>query len=197
MPTVAPTQTPTAPGTTDLSTWQLDPSHLEFGFAVRHLMISTVRGRFGAVRGVVSVDHDDFATASVDVTIDAASVDTREPKRDEHLRSADFFDVARFPTLTFTSRRVDPVGPGRYTLVGDLTIHGVTRGVSLDVSAEGFGRDPWGNERAGFSAKGAIKRSDFGLVWNQVLEAGGIAVGDEVKLNIEVELIRQAATVAA
>ena len=187
----APTSTPTPASTR--STWQLDPSHLEFGFAVRHLMISTVRGRFGGVSGVVSIENDDFATAKVDVKIDAATVDTREPKRDEHLRSADFFDVARFPALTFTSRRVVPAKTGRYTLVGDLTIHGVTREVALDVEAEGLGRDPWGNDRAGFSAKGAIKRSDFGLVWNQVLEAGGFAVGDEVKLAIEVELIRQKA----
>lgn len=194
-PTAGPTPTPTP--TAGRSTWHLDPAHLEFGFAVRHLMISTVRGRFAGVTGVVSVDRDDFATASVDVTIDAATVDTREPKRDAHLRSADFFDVGRFPTLTFRSRRVGVVTPGRYTLAGDLTIHGVTREVALDVTAEGLGRDPWGNDRAGFSARGVIKRSDFGLTWNQVLEAGGIAVGDEVKLAIDAELIRQAATVAA
>jgi len=170
--------------------WQLDPSHVEVGFAVRHLMISTVKGRFGSVQGTVVADGDDFSNAEVDVTIDAASLDTREPKRDEHLRSADFFDVAQFPTLSFKSRRVEPAGRDRYTLTGDLTIHGVTREVALDVTTEGFVRDPWGNERAGFSAKGHIKRSDFGLTWNALLEAGGVAVGDDVKLSIDLELTK-------
>jgi len=187
MTAVTATQTATAPG---LTTWQLDPSHVEAGFAVRHLMISHVKGRFGTVVGTVLVQGDDFATAQVDVTIDAASVDTREPKRDEHLRSADFFNVEKFPTLTFKSRRVEPTDPDHYRLIGDLTIHGVTREVALDVVTEGLVRDPWGNEKAGFSAKGLIKRSDFGLHWNAALETGGFVVGDEVKLSIDVELTK-------
>jgi len=176
--------------------WNLDPSHLDVGFAVRHLMISTVKGRFGSVAGTVSVEGDDFATAKVDVSIDTASVDTREPKRDEHLRSADFFDVARFPTMTFASTRVERVTKNRYTLVGDLTIRGVTREVSLDVMSEGLVRDPWGFERAGFTASGHLNRKDFGLTWNVALEAGGVLVGDDVKLTFEVELMRQAAAAA-
>jgi polyisoprenoid-binding protein YceI len=187
-PTVATlTATPAA-----LTTWQLDPSHVEVGFAVRHLMISTVKGRFGAVRGTVVVEHDDFATAQVDVTIDAASVDTREPNRDAHLRSADFFDVEQFPTLTFKSRRVESAGGGQYRLIGDLTIHGVTREVDLDVVTEGLVRDPWGNEKAGFSAKGHLRRSEFGLMWNAALETGGVVLSDDVKLSIDVELTKQA-----
>ena len=175
-----------------LTTWQLDPSHVEIGFAVRHLMISTVKGRFGTVQGTVLVEGDDFATAKVDVTIDAASVDTREPNRDAHLRSADFFDVERFPTLTFKSRRVERAGADQFRLIGDLTIHGVTREVGLDVVTEGFVRDPWGKERAGFSAKGHLKRSEFGLTWNAALEAGGMVLSDDIKLSMDVELTKQA-----
>jgi len=178
------------PASSGVTTWQLDPSHVEAGFAVRHLMISHVKGRFGTVVGTVLVEDDDFATAKVDVTIDAASIDTRESKRDEHLRSADFFDVEHFPTLTFSSRHVEPKGADRYRLVGDLTIHGVTREVALDVVTEGRVKDPWGHDKAGFSAKGLIKRSDFGLTWNAALETGGFVVGDEVKLSIDVELTK-------
>jgi polyisoprenoid-binding protein YceI len=172
------------------TTWQIDPSHVDVGFAVRHLMISTVKGRFGAVTGTVAVDGDDFATADIDVTIDAASIDTREPKRDAHLRSADFFDVEQFPAITFKSRRVRAKGTGRFDVTGDLTMHGVTREVVLDVTAEGTTRDPWGNHKAGFSAAGVIRRSDFGLTWNAALETGGVLVGEDVKLALEVELLQ-------
>jgi polyisoprenoid-binding protein YceI len=172
------------------TTWQIDPSHVDVGFAVRHLMIATVKGRFGAVKGTVAVDGDDFATAEVDVTIDAASIDTREPKRDAHLRSADFFDVEQFPAITFKSRRVRAKGANQFDLVGDLTIHGVTREVSLDVTSEGTVRDPWGNHKAGFSATGVIRRSDFGLTWNAALETGGLLVGEDVKLSLDVELLQ-------
>jgi polyisoprenoid-binding protein YceI len=173
------------------TTWQLDPSHLEVGFAVRHLMISTVKGRFGKASGTVATEGDDFATAAVEVSIDAASIDTREATRDAHLRSADFFDTDRYPTLTFKSRQVRPaVGHGRYTVVGDLTIRDITREIALDVTTEGFVRDPWGNDRAGFSAHGALNRKDYGLVWNVALETGGVVVGDEVKLSFDVELTK-------
>jgi len=172
------------------TTWQLDSSHMDVGFAVRHLMISTVKGRFTKVTGTVTSDGEDFSSAEVDVTIDASSIDTREPRRDDHLRSADFLDVEQFPTLTFKSRRVQPRGDGAYALAGDLTIHGVTREVTLDVVTEGFARDPWGGERAGFSATGHIKRSEFGLTWNAALETGGVLVGDDVKLHIDVELTK-------
>lgn len=184
-----------APATTATrTTWHLDPSHLDLGFAVRHLMISTVKGRFGAATGTVTTDGDDFATAEIEVSIDAASLDTREPARDTHLRSADFFDVERFPAVTFKSRTVTvQPGRGRYTVVGDLTIRGISREIALDVTTEGFVRDPWGNEKAGFSAVGHLNRRDFGLTWNVAIESGGVLVGDEVKLHLEVELTKTAA----
>lgn len=173
------------------TTWQIDPSHTDVGFAVRHLMISTVRGRFSDVKGTVSVDGDDFHTARVTVSIGTASVDTREPKRDAHLRSADFFDADRFPEMTFTSRRVEKTVRG-YALIGDLTIRGVTREIALAVVDEGRVRDPWGGVRAGFSATAVIAREDFGLTWNAALEAGGVLVGSDVKIAIDAELIEQA-----
>jgi polyisoprenoid-binding protein YceI len=172
-------------------TWHVDPQHVDLGFAVRHLMISTVKGHFRAVSGVIHTEADDFTTAEVELTIDARSIETRDDARDAHLRSADFFDVEKYPTLTFKSRRVTSTAKHHYTVVGDLTIHGVTREVSLDVVAEGFVRDPWGNEKAGFHATGSVNRKDFGLAWNVVLETGGVVVGDEVKLNLEIELTRQ------
>ena len=158
---------------------------------VRHLLISPVRGRFAGVKGTVVTDDSDPGTALVDVTIDVHTIDTREAQRDAHLRSADFFDAEKFPVLTFKGTRVTEVEPGRFKLVGDLTMHGVTREVTLDVTAEGRGKDPWGGERAGYSAVTKVKRSDFGLTWNQVLETGGIAVGDEIKIALDVELVKQ------
>ena len=191
--TASPVQTPQAAATT----WRIDASHSEVGFAVRHLMISTVKGRFSGVQGAVTANGDDFASARIEATIDAGTIDTREPQRDAHLRSADFFDVDQFPSLGYVSRRVESHGHGRYTLVGDLSIRGVTREVVLEVIAEGTGRDPWGNERAGFSAKGVVNRRDFGLTYNQVLETGGVIIGEEVKLSIDLELIKQVAAKAA
>jgi polyisoprenoid-binding protein YceI len=174
-----------------LTTWNVDPSHSHVEFAVRHLMISTVKGRFTDVSGTVKSRGSDPATAGVDITINVGSIDTREAQRDAHLRSADFFDVDRFPTITFKSRRVDAVKGDHFKLVGDLAMHGVSREVVLDVTSEGRGKDPWGGERAGFSATTRIKRSDFGLTWNQLLETGGVAVSDEVKISIDVELVKQ------
>ena len=182
-----------------VTAWQIDPTHTQAGFAVRHLMISTVRGRFSDVTGTLSVPDGDFSRAELEAVIGVGSIDTREPQRDAHLRSADFFDVETFPSITFRSRRVeaDPGDPARFVLAGDLTLHGVTRDVRLDVTAEGRGRDPWGNDRAGFSVTGKISRKDFGLVWNQFLETGGVAVGDEVKITIDTELVAKRAEVAA
>ena len=184
------TATATSPST---ATWTVDASHTEVGFAVRHLMISTVRGRFGAVTGTVVYNEADPSKSTVDVSVDITSIDTRTEARDNHLRSADFFDVENHPTMHFVGKRINGDINGEFELVGDLTIRGVTRELTLDVSSEGRVRDPWGNDRVGYSAKGKIKRSDFGLVWNQALEAGGVAVGDEVKLSIDVELVQQAA----
>jgi polyisoprenoid-binding protein YceI len=173
------------------TTWKIDPSHSHVEFAVRHLMISTVKGRFAGVAGTVRTDASDPSSADVDVTIDAATIDTREAQRDTHLKSADFFDVEKFPSLTFRATRIAGDPAADFTVTGQLTIHGVTRDVTLTVTAEGRGKDPWGGDRAGYSATTKIKRSDFGLVWNQVLEAGGIAVGDEIKIAIDVELVKQ------
>lgn len=182
---------------TTKSTWTIDAAHAEVGFSVRHLMISTVRGRFGAVNGTVTIDDANPKASKVDVTIDVTSIDTRQEQRDAHLRSADFFDVANFPTMHFVSKKVVGDVTDEFQLVGDLTIRGITKEVTLEVKAEGRGMDPWGNERAGFSAKGKITRSEFGLTWNQMLEAGGVAVSDEVKLVIDAEVVRQKADESA
>ena len=180
------------------SSWRIDPAHSHVEFAVRHLMISSVKGAFGDVQGTVWVDESDPRTVLVDIVIQVASIDTRQEQRDAHLRSPDFFDAAKFPTITFRSRRVqgNPL-EGDFRLTGDLTVRGITREVTLDVSPEGRLTDPWGEERAGFSAHAKIDRTDFGLTWNQALEAGGVLVGNEIKLSIEVELVRQATQAAA
>jgi polyisoprenoid-binding protein YceI len=178
-----------APATT---TWTIDPSHSEVGFSVKHLMISTVRGRFAAVTGTIAFADDDFADASADVRIDAVSIDTREAKRDEHLRSADFFDVETFPALTFRSRAVRGAAGQAFQLVGDLTIKDTTREVVLDVVFEGTQTDPWGQQKSGFSATTTISRSAFGLTWNAALETGGVLVGDDVKITLDVQLLKTA-----
>jgi polyisoprenoid-binding protein YceI len=181
----------TTAATPTLTTWSIDPAHSHVEFAVKHLMISTVKGRFGTVSGTVTTDESDPARARASIEIDADSIDTREAKRDAHLKSADFFEVETFPKITFRSTRVSDVDGDQFKLTGDLTIHGVTRAVTLDVTSEGRGKDPWGGERAGFSATGRIKRSDFGLTWNQALEAGGLLVGDDIKIALDVELLKQ------
>jgi polyisoprenoid-binding protein YceI len=182
---------------TNAATWTIDSAHAELGFAVRHLMISTVRGRFGAVNGTVLVDENDPKNSKVDVTVDVASIDTRQEMRDNHLRSPDFFDVANHPTMHFVSTRIDGDVSKTFKVMGDLTIRGTTRPVALDVTLEGRAKDPWGNDRAGFSATGHINRHDFGLNWNQALEAGGVTVGAEVKLTLDVEIVRQSAAPAS
>jgi polyisoprenoid-binding protein YceI len=182
----------TAPART---AWTIDAAHSHVEFSVRHLMIATVKGRFGDVQGTIVLDDAAPAQSTIDVTIGAASIDTRMPQRDEHLRSADFFDVATFPTLTFKSRRVETVGD-QFKVTGDLTIRGVTREVVLDVTPTGRQADPWGGQRAGFEATTKIKRSQFGLTWNQALETGGVMVGDDVKIAIDAELVQQSSSAA-
>jgi polyisoprenoid-binding protein YceI len=183
--------TTTAP-TSVRTTWKIDPAHSHIEFAVRHLMISTVKGRFGTVEGTVVADESDPTTAEVvDVRIDVASIDTREANRDTHLKSADFFDVEKYPVIHFKSTRITDVSGDTFKVVGDLTMHGVTREVTLDVTSEGRGKDPWGGDRAGFSATGKIKRSDFGLTWNQLIETGGLAVADDVKITLDVQLVKK------
>lgn len=175
------------------TTWTVDASHTNAEFAVKHLMISTVRGRFADVSGTVTTAGEDLATARVDVSLAVASIDTRNEQRDGHLKSADFFNAEQYPTITFRSNRVERVSGESFRLVGDLTIRGVTREVALDVTAEGSTRDPWGGERLGFSAVARVNRKDFGLEWNMALETGGVVVGDEVRLSLDVELVKQAA----
>jgi polyisoprenoid-binding protein YceI len=172
--------------------WNIDASHSNLQFSVRHLVITKVRGAFRSYRGTLELDeNDDLGLARVDVSIDAASIDTAEPKRDEHLRSSDFLDVAAHPTLQFQSRSIVREG-SRYRVTGDLTIRGVTRSVVLDAEFQGRGRDPWGGQRAAFSAKTSIDREDFGLTWNQALEAGGVLVGTKIEIEIEVQAVRAA-----
>ena len=184
MSTTAATMTPTR------TTWNIDASHSQVEFAVKHMMIATVRGRFADVKGTVVTDDSDLARAEVDVVIDVNSIDTREAKRDAHLKSADFFDAETFPRITFKSTRVSGAGGDQFELVGDLTIHGVTREVTLDVTSEGRAKDPWGGERAGYSAQTRVNRKDFGLTWNQALETGGFIVGDEIKISLDLELVK-------
>ncbi|MGH9411648.1 MAG: YceI family protein [Vicinamibacterales bacterium] len=180
----------TAP-TPALTTWKIDPVHSSVEFAVRHLMITTVKGRFTGVSGSVQTDDDDVAKGEAEITIDAATIDTREPQRDAHLKSPDFFDVEKFPTIAFKSTRIIEASDGSFKLAGNLSMHGVTREVVLDVASEGRTKDPWGGDRAGYSATTRLKRSDFGLTWNQALESGGFMVGDEIKITLDVELIKQ------
>jgi polyisoprenoid-binding protein YceI len=172
--------------------WSIDPEHSTVQFKVRHLMVSNVKGNFEKFSGSVDIDEKDITRSRVQVTIDAASIDTRVVKRDEHLRSADFLDAARFPTLSFISKRVERAGADRLKVAGVLTIRGVSRDVVLDVEGpSGAVKDPWGNTKSGASASTTINRKDFGLTWNKALETGGVVVGDEVLINIEVELQRK------
>jgi polyisoprenoid-binding protein YceI len=178
--------------------WEIDSSHSGIHFSVRHLVIAKVRGQFSRWSGALVVPDGDFSRASVEAVIDASSIDTGVPDRDAHLKSGDFFDVAQFPDLTFKASRVEAANPGsELKLVGELTIKGITREVELQVEQLGELKDPWGNQRAAFSAKTAIDRKDFGLTWNQVLETGGLAVGERVNIEIELQAVRQAGTKVA
>ncbi len=178
-------------GSGGASTWQLDPSHTRVEFAVRHLMVSTVRGSFSKVSGVVHVDDADPSRSRIEATIDAASIDTGNEKRDAHLRTPDFLDVERYPTITFRSTAAEKTATG-WKVTGDLTLHGVTKPVVLDVGPTAPIKDPWGNTRAGAEATTTVRRSDFGITWNKALEAGGVTVGDEVRVTIDVEATRTA-----
>ena len=176
------------------TTWQIDPNHSAAQFAVRHLTISTVRGAFTKVSGTVQFDDGDISKSSVEVTIDAASVDTRVPDRDKDLRSDHFFDVEKYPTLTFRSTKVEQVEAGRLKVTGDLTIHGVTKPVVLDVEGPTAPvKDPWGNQRAAVNATTKINRQDFGVKWNATMDGGGVVVGDAVAITIDAELVQKGA----
>jgi polyisoprenoid-binding protein YceI len=171
--------------------WEIDSGHSGIHFSVRHMVIAKVRGQFARWTGTILTTDGDPASASVEAVIDASSIETGVADRDAHLKSTDFLDVANHPELTFRSRRAEALGGGRLRVTGDLTIRGTRREVALDVDYAGRTRDPWGNERAGITAKTSIDRRDFGLAWNQVLEAGGVLVGDRVDIEIEVEAVKQ------
>lgn len=176
--------------------WNLDTSHSRIGFAVKHMMVSTVRGEFKRFSGTLQLDEQDFTKSAIAGEIEVASLDTRDENRDAHLRSADFFDVERFPTITFKSTRIEPKGGNAYVVYGDLTIRGVTREVAIETEYSGTQKNPWGATMVGFSGTAEINRKDFGVEWNVALEAGGWLVGEKVKLEIEVELTKQEAPVA-
>jgi polyisoprenoid-binding protein YceI len=179
----------TSTATTQLptGTWNIDPAHASIGFSVRHLMISKVKGTFKSFSGSVTVPEDPFQSV-VHVTIDPNSIDTGDANRDQHLRSADFFDIEKYPNAEYVSTGVRPSGDG-YVVDGELSFHGVTRPVTLDLEFDGVGSDPWGNTRAGFAATAEINRHDFGLDIQMPLETGGVVVGDKIKLSIDVELV--------
>jgi polyisoprenoid-binding protein YceI len=183
------TTTPSAPGT--VSTWNLDPAHSVAEFKVKHMMISNVKGSFTGLSGVLKLDETDYTHSSVEASIPTSSLKTGDDQRDGHLKSADFLDVEKFPTLTFKSTNIDSTGGADYAVTGDLTLHGVTKSVTFtveDVSEPS--KDPWGNHRIGLSGSTKINRKDFGLTWNSPLETGGVLVGEEVTITLEVQFIK-------
>ena len=172
--------------------WQIDPAHSNVSFSVRHMMVSNVSGEFTKVSGTVEGDEKTPAQAVITATIDATSINTREAKRDDHLKSPDFLDVAKYPTITFKSKKIEPSGAGQFKLTGDLTLHGVTKEVVLDVSdVTAPIKDPMGKTRAGAQASTKIDRKDFGINWSKVIDGGGLMVGDEVAISIDVEATTQ------
>jgi polyisoprenoid-binding protein YceI len=186
--------TATAPVQAGRATWRLDPAHSSVEFSIKHLMMTTVRGRFNEVRGTLVGDEAHPRGCAVDVAITAASVDTGVPERDMHLRGPDFFDAERYPTITFRSTRVDgelAKEGDRFQVTGDLTIRDTTMPITLDCVYDGRGRDPWGKERAGFSARTELDRREWGLKWNQVLETGGVLVANTVRVDVEVQFVKE------
>lgn len=176
----------TAPAAGAKTAWKLDPTHSTVEFSAKHLMITTVKGRIADVEGIIYTNEKDPKNSSVEATLKATSIDTRTDQRDQHLRSADFLNVEKYPEIKFRSTRIDG-GREEFKLTGDLTIRDVTKEITLNVRFEGQAKDPWGGERVGFSATGKIDRRDFGLTWNQVLETGGVVVGNEIKIELEVQ----------
>jgi polyisoprenoid-binding protein YceI len=170
--------------------WNIDAAHSQITFTVRHMVFAKVRGKFGKWTGTLQLDPADLGKSQVEVTIDAGSVDTSDAQRDGHLKSPDFFDVAKFPSLTFKSKSVQTRGADKARITGDLTLHGVTKEIALDAELSGRGKDPWGNERVGFSATAAVDRTEFGLNFNQVLETGGVLVGNKVDIDIDLQAIK-------
>ncbi|MFJ7685164.1 YceI family protein [Peribacillus butanolivorans] len=172
--------------------WAIDPTHSAIEFSVKHMMIAKVKGSFNKFEANISANPSDLTTAEIDFTVDVASIDTRNADRDNHLRSADFFDVEKNPTLTFKSRKIVKTGDDEYDVTGDVTLNGFTNEETFAITFEGQGKDPWGNEKAGFSGKGKVKRSDYGLTYNAALETGGVLIGDQITLTIEIEAAKEA-----
>lgn len=172
--------------------WAVDAAHSSIDFSIKHMMVAKVKGSFHTFDAVIDADPEDLTTASIEFSVDVASIDTRNGDRDTHLRSADFFDVENHPKMTFKSTKIVRKSEGEYDVTGDMSIRGVTRPESFQVTYEGQGKDPWGNEKAGFSGYGAINRSDYGLTYNSVLETGGVLIGDQIQISIEIEAGKQA-----
>ena len=172
-----------------MTTFQIDPTHSSIEFSIRHLVIAKVRGRFAKFSGKIELDDGDVTRSAVTAEIDAASIHTNDEKRDAHLRAADFLDVEKFPKITFASKRIEKLG-GELRMTGALTIHGVTRDAVLEVEQLGALKDPWGNQRVAFSAKGTIDRKEYGLQWNQVLDTGGFAIGDKLEVTLDVQAVK-------
>ena len=172
-----------------MTTFQIDPTHSSIEFSIRHLVIAKVRGRFAKFSGKIELDDGDVNRSAVTAEIDAASIHTNDEKRDAHLRAADFLDVEKFPKITFASKRIEKLG-GELRMTGALTIHGVTRDAVLEVEQLGALKDPWGNQRVAFSAKGTIDRKEYGLQWNQVLDTGGFAIGDKLEVTLDVQAVK-------
>ncbi|MGE7593971.1 YceI family protein [Peribacillus frigoritolerans] len=172
--------------------WIVDPTHSAIEFSVKHMMIAKVKGSFNKFEASILANPSDLTTAEIDFTVDVASIDTRNADRDNHLRSADFFDVEKNPTLTFKSTKIVKTDEDEYDVTGNVTLNGVTREETFSITFEGQGKDPWGNEKAGFSGKGKVKRSDYGLTYNAALETGGVLIGDQITLTIEIEAAKEA-----
>ena len=177
--------------------WEIDPVHSQVTFAVRHMMVSTVRGQFKVLRGSLNIDEQHPENSWIEAEVDAASIDTRDEKRDGHLRSPDFFDAATYPTITFKSTRVEPIGDNEYRVTGNLAMHGVTKEVTFNAEYSGQLKDLYGLPRAGISAKATVNRKDFGLNWNVSLETGGVLVADKVTIEIDLAAVQKAAAQVA
>lgn len=175
-----------------IAKWTVDPAHSSIDFTIKHMMIAKVKGAFHQYEAEIEADPSDLTSAKIQFSVDLASIDTRNSDRDAHLRSADFLNVEQNPKMTFQSSNIVKKSEGEYHVTGDLTLNGVTRSETFTVAFEGAGKDPWGNEKVGFSGHGSVKRSDFGLTYNAVLETGGVLIGDEVKFTIELEASKQA-----
>ncbi|TBL71541.1 YceI family protein [Paenibacillus thalictri] len=172
--------------------WAVDASHSSIDFSIRHMMIAKVKGSFHEFEAQIEADPEDLTSADIRFSVTVSSIDTRNSDRDNHLRTGDFFNAEQYPNMTFQSTRIVKTDDGEYNVTGDFTLHGVTRPETFTVTFEGAGKDPWGNEKVGFSATGSIKRSDFGLTYNAALETGGVLIGDEVKVSLEIEASKQA-----